>query len=132
HFAIEGIALIGFGPDVVRPAPLVDASVAVGVLMISAQSLLIFAVTAASAGGLYLFFRSHMLGKALRAVAVNRVGARLVGIGEERTGALAFLISAAMAAITGILLAVSTVLYYVSGFMIGLKAFVVARFGVLV
>jgi branched-chain amino acid transport system permease protein len=132
HFAIEGIALIAFGPEGVRAAPLLDASMTLGPLSVSAQSLLMIGVTAASAAALYLFFRLHMLGKALRAVAVNRLGARLVGIGAERSGAVAFLLSAAMAAFTGVLLAGSTTLYYDSGFMIGLKAFVGALFGGLI
>jgi branched-chain amino acid transport system permease protein len=132
HFAIEGIALIAFGPEGVRAAPLLVASITLGPLSLSAQSLLMIGITAASAAALYVFFRIHMLGKALRAVAVNRMGARLVGISAERSGALAFLLSAAMAAFTGILLAGSTTLYYDSGFMIGLKAFVGALFGGLI
>src|SRR5260370_23217220 len=81
---------------------------------------------------LFLFFERTLTGKALRATAVNRVGARLVGILPSTTGAIAFLLASALAGICGILLGPVTTLYYDSGFLIGLKAFVGAIIGGLV
>src|SRR4029078_2122394 len=66
------------------------------------------------------------------AAAVNRVGARLVGILPSTTGAIAFLLASALAGISGILLGPVAALYYDSGFLIGLKAFVGAIIGGLV
>ena len=68
----------------------------------------------------------------VRATAVNRVGARLVGILPSTTGATAFLLASTLAAISGILIGPVTTLYYDSGFLIGLKAFVGAIIGGLV
>ena len=41
---------------------------------------------------LFLVFERTLAGKALRATAVNRIGARLVGILPPTTGAIAFLL----------------------------------------
>ena len=68
-------------------------------------------------------------GQALRAAAVNRFGARLVGIRTETAGALAFTLAALIGAFSGILIGPVTTLYYDSGFLIGLKGFAGAVIG---
>ena len=73
-----------------------------------------------------------MAGKALRATAVNRVGARLVGIRPARTALLAYGFASLLAGLIGVLIAPVTTMYYDSGFLIGLKAFVAAIIGGLV
>ena len=70
-----------------------------------------------------------MTGKALRATAVNRVGARLVGIRPARTALMAFTCASLLAGLIGVLIAPVTTMYYDSGFIIGLKAFVAAIIG---
>src|SRR5207244_4532941 len=81
---------------------------------------------------LFLFFERTFTCKALLASAVNRIGARLVCILPSTTGATAFLLASALAGICGILIGPVTTLYYDSGFLIGLKAFVGAIIGGLV
>jgi branched-chain amino acid transport system permease protein len=71
---------------------------------------------------LYAFFQYSLLGKALRATASNRIGARIVGIKTPLAGQLAFTLAAFIGAVAGILAVGSTTLYYDSGFLIGLKA----------
>jgi branched-subunit amino acid ABC-type transport system permease component len=78
---------------------------------------------------LFLFFEYTLPGKALRATAVNRVGSRLVGIRPSSTGTMAFVLASLLGAISGILIGPVTTLYYDSGFLIGLKAFVGAIIG---
>ena len=63
---------------------------------------------------------------------VNRIGARIVGIRPASTATLAFLLASLLGAISGILIGPVTTLYYDSGFIIGLKAFVGAIIGGLV
>ena len=82
--------------------------------------------------GLWLFFGFTLTGKALRATAVNRLGARLVGIRTALAGQLAFLLASVIGAISGILIVPITTLYYDTGFLIGLKGFVAAIIGGLV
>ena len=81
---------------------------------------------------LFLFFEHTLSGKALRATSINRIGARIVGIRPAGTATLAFLLASLLAAISGILISPVTTLYYDSGFIIGLKAFVGAIIGGLV
>ncbi len=82
--------------------------------------------------GLWLFFGYTLYGKALRATAVNRLGARLVGIRTPLSGQIAFLLASVIGAISGILIVPITTLYYDTGFLIGLKGFVAAIIGGLV
>jgi branched-chain amino acid transport system permease protein len=132
HFAISGLALLYFGPEGFRTEPMTRAFFQFGSVLISGQSILIVASSAIFSFMLFLFFERTLTGKALRATAVNRVGARLVGILPSTTGATAFLLASALAAISGILIGPVTTLYYDSGFLIGLKAFVGAIIGGLV
>jgi len=132
HFAMSGLALVFFGPEGFRTEPMTRAFFNLGPLDISGQSILIIASSAVISLLLFLFFERTLTGKALRATAVNRVGARLVGILPSTTGATAFLLASALAAISGILIGPVTTLYYDSGFLIGLKAFVGAIIGGLV
>ena len=132
HFAISGLALLYFGPEGFRTEPMTRASFDLGPINVSGQSILIVASSAIFSFLLFLFFERTLTGKALRATAVNRVGARLVGILPSTTGATAFLLASVLAGISGILIGPVTTLYYDSGFLIGLKAFVGAIIGGLV
>ena len=85
-----------------------------------------------SSSALWLFFGFTLMGKALRATAVNRLGARLVGIRTTLSGQIAFLLASVIGAISGILIVPITTLYYDTGFLIGLKGFIAAIIGGLV
>src|ERR1700730_1960311 len=132
HFAMSGLALLYFGPEGFRSEPITRALFELGPITISGQSILIVAGSVVISLLLFLFFERTLTGKALRATAVTRVGARLVGILPSTTGATAFLLASALAALCGILIGPVTTLYYDSGFLIGLKAFVGAIIGGLV
>ena len=77
---------------------------------------------------LWLYFEQTLSGKALRATAVNRVGARLMGISSNGAGRLAFTMAAFIGALSGLLIGPTTTIFYDSGFIIGLKGFVAAVF----
>ncbi len=132
HFAISGVALMMFGPEGARPRLLTTANFELGGMIFTGQMLLMLGASALAALALFAFFGLTIAGKALRATAVNRVGARLVGIRPGQAGAVAFLLASALAAIGGILIGPVTTLFYDSGFVIGLKAFVGAIIGGLV
>src|ERR1700751_6061040 len=132
HFAMSGLALLYFGPEGFRSEPITRALFELGPVTISGQSILIVASSVIFSFLLFLFFERTLTGKALRATAVNRVGARLVGILPSTPGAIAFLLASGLAGICGILIGPVTTLYYDSGFLIGLKAFVGAIIGGLV
>ena len=132
HFAISGLALVFFGPEGFRTEPMTRAFFNLGPIGVSGQSILIVASSALISLFLFVFFERTLTGKALRATAVNRIGARLVGIMPSTTGTIAFLLASALAGFSGILIGPVTTLYYDSGFLIGLKAFVGAIIGGLV
>jgi branched-chain amino acid transport system permease protein len=129
HFAIAGVGLMFFGPEGFRTEPLTRASFTVGGIFITAQSLIIVGATILFTLLLFLFFGRTIAGKALRATAVNRVGARLVGIRPSTAAGHAFLLASILAAVSGILVGPVATLYYDSGFILGLKAFVGAIVG---
>jgi branched-chain amino acid transport system permease protein len=129
HFALDGLGLLFFGPEGVRTQPLTETVLDVAGLVVNAQTLLIVAASIAFSGLLFLFFEFTMLGKALRATAVNRTGARLVGIRPTSTATKAYILASLLAGISGVLIAPATTMFYDSGFLIGLKAFVGAIIG---
>jgi branched-chain amino acid transport system permease protein len=126
HFALTGLGLAFFGAEGTRTTPFVDAVLPVGPMMVKGQSLGVLFVTAVALVSLYLFFERTMLGKTLRATAVNRLGARLVGIPVRMTGQMAFALAALIGAVSGILIGPLTTISYDTGFLIGLKGFVAA------
>jgi branched-chain amino acid transport system permease protein len=132
HFALSGLALVFFGPEGFRTQPITRAVFNIGPMSVSGQSLLVVGSAAVFGLLLFLFFERTLNGKALRATAINRVGARLVGIELSTTAATAFLLASALAGVAGILIGPIATLYYDSGFLIGLKAFVGAIIGGLV
>jgi branched-chain amino acid transport system permease protein len=132
HFALSGLGLLFFGPEGVRTQPLTDAVFEVAGLIVNAQTLLVVAASIVFSGLLFLFFEFSMRGKALRATAINRTGARLVGIRPAATGTMAYLLASLLAGVSGVLIAPVTTIFYDSGFLIGLKAFVGAIIGAMV
>jgi branched-chain amino acid transport system permease protein len=129
HLALSGFGLVMFGAEGSRTTPFSDSHFDIGTLSVSAQNVIVIAAAAVMIVALYLYFERTLSGKALRATAVNRLGARLVGIGTAPAGRLAFTLAAALGALCGILIAPLTTIYYDSGFLIGLKGFVGAIIG---
>jgi branched-chain amino acid transport system permease protein len=132
HWSMTGLCLLFFGPEGLRALPMLPGTFSVGPLPVSGQGLAICITTGVLMMALYVFFGRTILGKALRATAVNRLGARLVGVRTALSGQLAFLIAAAIGALSGVLIVPITTIYYDSGFLIGLKGFVAAIVGGLV
>ncbi len=132
HLALQGLGLVFFGAEGQRGPTIWDAAFMVGPLRFTGQSIAVYTITIAFIVGLWLFFGLTLYGKALRATAVNRLGARLVGIRTTLSGQIAFLLASVIGAISGILIVPITTLYYDTGFLIGLKGFIAAIIGGLV
>ncbi len=132
HLALLGLGLVFFGPEGYRAPGFSDARHDWGSLAVPGQAVWIVGSTLALIAALYLFFEHTLSGKALRATAVNRLGARLVGIATALSGRIAFLLAGLIGTLSGILIAPLTTVYYDSGFLIGLKGFVAAIIGGLV
>jgi branched-chain amino acid transport system permease protein len=132
HFALTGLGLWFFGAEGSRTPAFTDASFQLEQMTFSAQSLLVIGTSVVLIGALYAFFGRTLHGKALRATAVNRIGARLVGISPSFAGALTFVLAGFLCAFCGVLIGPITTVYYDSGFLISLKGFVGAIIGGLV
>jgi branched-chain amino acid transport system permease protein len=129
HYALTGLGLVLFGSEGLRTNPIADAHLQLGVMRIGAQSLWVVGASVACMVALWLFFEHTLRGKALRATAINRIGALLVGVPSEFSGRLAFLLAAAIGTLSGILISPIATIYYDTGLMIGLKGFVGAILG---
>ena len=132
HLALQGMGLVFFGAEGQRGPTISNVAFTVGQLRFTGQNIAVYAITVTFIVGLWLFFGYTLYGKALRATAVNRLGARLVGIRTSLSGQLAFLLASVIGAISGILIVPITTLYYDTGFLIGLKGFIAAIIGGLV
>lgn len=100
-------------------------AVGFGGLSVGVARLGAFGLAVALIAALYLALARTRTGRAMRAVAQNRVGATLVGLEVDRLFLLAFAVSSALAGIAGVM--VSVLLYaspYV-GLVFTLKAFAV-------
>ncbi len=129
HFALVGLGLYFFGAEGFRNPSFWDERFKLGALTLSGQTIIIFIASVALIISLWLFFEKSLRGKALRATAVNRLGARLMGISTLGAGRLSFTMAAFIGALSGLLIGPTTTVFYDSGFLIGLKGFVAAVFG---
>jgi branched-chain amino acid transport system permease protein len=132
HFVLTGLGLWFFGAEGSRTPAFASASWQVGELTFSVQSVLVVLSSLLLIVALYLFFGRTLYGKALRATAVNRIGARLSGISPRFAGCLTYTLAALLCAFSGVLIGPITTVYYDSGFLVSLKGFVGAIIGGLV
>jgi branched-chain amino acid transport system permease protein len=123
---LVGLGLLFFGAEGSRTTPFSEAQFNLGTLTVNGQTLWVLGASAVLIVALYAFFGRTLYGKALRATAINRVGARLMGISTTMAGKLSFTLAAGIGALSGILIAPITTVYYDTGFLVGLKGFVAA------
>jgi branched-chain amino acid transport system permease protein len=129
HFAMTGLGLLFFGAEGFRNPSFWDERFSLGAITLTGQTLIIGGVSLALIGLLWQFFEHTLYGKALRATAVNRLGARLMGISSHTAGQSTFAMAALIGALSGLLIGPTTTVFYDSGFLIGLKGFVAAVIG---
>ncbi len=129
HVVLIGLGLLFFGAEGTRTPAFTEGMVEFADIAIQYQTLWILAASAVLIIGLYAFFGRTIYGKALRATALNRTGARLMGISTVMAGKLSFTLAALIGAFSGVLISPITTVYYDSGFLIGLKGFVGAIIG---
>jgi branched-chain amino acid transport system permease protein len=93
------------------------------------QHIWVFAITVLVMVMLHYFFKKTLMGKAMRATAVNRRAAALAGISVNRITLLSFAFSGALGAVAGIIIAPISTTSYDTGIMLGLKGFAAAILG---
>ncbi|WP_407279530.1 branched-chain amino acid ABC transporter permease [Aromatoleum evansii] len=129
HVGMVGLGLLFFGAEGSRTPAFSEARFELGPMMVTGQTIWVVAASIVLIVALYQFFGRTIYGKALRATAMNRNGARLMGISPALAGRLTFLLAALIGALSGVLIAPITTIYYDTGFLIGLKGFVAAIVG---
>jgi len=128
--AIKGIALLIWGTNPYKLEPFTKGGpIHIGGATIIPQSLWVIGTTVLVLALTFFIFEYTYWGKALRACVVNKFAARLMGINPQRMSLLAFVFSAALAALAGIVIAPITYVTYDMGLMLGLKGFVAAVLG---
>src|SRR5690606_36135039 len=80
HVAMVGLGLVFFGAEGYRTPPFSEARFEVGPMLITGQTIWVVLASLVLIVALALFFGRTLYGKALRATAINRTGARLMGI----------------------------------------------------
>jgi len=93
------------------------------------QTLWILGIMGATVAFLILFFGFTITGKAMRACAVNRTAASLVGINVKTMVLLSFALSAGIGATAGIIITPIALMNYDRGTMLAVKGFSVAVLG---
>jgi branched-chain amino acid transport system permease protein len=118
RFPLEALTLhIGGGPVEILGVPMRRGS-----LLASAISVVVFV-------GLFLFFRSTMLGRAVRSIIENEEGARLVGIDPKRMTTFILAISGLLAALVAVTRSMSIPVTVTSGVSLSIFALIVAVVG---
>jgi branched-chain amino acid transport system permease protein len=124
---LESFTTITYGP-LGRPlqTPFVEQPIRIGGSGIYPQELILPVALIIVTFALEVFYRRTVLGRAMRAVAFNRVAAGLVGIDADRITLLAFALAGAIGALAGFLIAPVIQASSSMGVVVGLKGFMVA------
>ena len=127
---LRGLALIAWKDESI-PVPAFSSGEPVFILgaSITQQRFWVLGVAAVSVLAVQFFYKYTYMGKAMRATAINRTAARLMGINVRVMVLLSFALSAAVGAGAGMVIAPITFASYDMGAMLGLKGFCAAVLG---
>lgn len=124
---LRGLAGQFWGKEAVPLPPFSgDTPIKLGAAALLPQSIWVVATMAAITLVLKAVLDHTLLGKALRACAMNRRASGFLGIDVGAMSLLTFAMSAAIGAIAGVVMAPITMSSYDSGTMLGLKGFAAA------
>lgn len=99
-------------------------------LLVNGTQVLVVVVTAISVAALWWFVTRSKTGRAIRAVAEDKEIAALMGINVDRTVVMTFLVGGAMAGVAASMWALLFKnVFFLSGFLPGIKAFTAAVLG---
>jgi branched-chain amino acid transport system permease protein len=126
---LENMVLQAFGPRVKSIPPFFDGAIEVAFVRINWHEVSLVLIVIAFVVVLQLFLKKTWIGQAMRAVAQEMDGARVVGININRTFSMAFAVAIAATGFSGILLGTK---YYMTphiGWDWMVKGFVIVVFG---
>lgn len=121
---LKGFAMLSWGKDSHPLDPFTSAEpIRIGGAVIIPQILWVIGITLIVVLVLTYFYKFTMMGKALRACAINRNAASCMGINVKVMITLSFGMSAAIGAIAGTLITPITLMEYDRGAILGIKGF---------
>ena len=127
---LRGILAFKFGKDPYDyPAFSEGDPLNIGGAIIQQQTLWVIGITGFCITLLYLFYNKTIIGKAMRACAVDTTAAQLVGINVSRMVMISFVLSAVVGAIGGIAITPVSLMEYDNGPMLAVKGFCAAIMG---
>ncbi len=130
-FVLQTVAMLVWGRDDVSlpPFPGGAAVLRFGGATITGQTIWMAGITLVIVLCLQLFYRHSLFGTAVRACAVDPLGARLQGISYRAVVVFSFALAGAISATAGAVFTPATMMNYGSGTILGLKGFVAAALG---
>jgi branched-chain amino acid transport system permease protein len=129
-FLFKGIAMFTWGKDSLSlPAFSGEKPILIWGAAIHPQTLWIIGFLVVLVVFLTYFFNFTMFGKALRATAINREAASLMGIDVKKMITFSFAMSAAIGAVAGLIITPITLIEYDRGAVFGIKGFCAAILG---
>ncbi len=127
---LRGILMFGFGKDPYGYSAFTEGDpLNIGGAVIQQQTLWVIGITGLSIIFLYLFYNKTVIGKAMRACAVDVTASQLVGINVSRMVMISFVLSAVVGAIGGIAITPISLMEYDKGPMLAVKGFCAAIMG---
>jgi branched-chain amino acid transport system permease protein len=127
---IRGLAGVLWGVGAVHPTYFTGKdSISFLGAYIQPQAIWIIGTTVVVTIVLHLFLTYTMMGKALKACAINPAASSMVGVNPKTMALIAFVLAAAIGGIGGVVMAPLTLTSYSVGVMLGLKGFVAAAIG---
>lgn len=128
--AISGSAFHLWDGDVHRfPAFSGDAPLKLLGAALAPQTLWIAGAAVFSIGALFLFLHRSLWGKAMRACAIDRTAAALMGIRVGPTVTLSFVLAGLLGSVAGIVITPLTMVDYSGGMLLAIKGFSAAMLG---
>lgn len=126
---LDNVYQVGFGARMKSLPPIVAGTIHIGPVVLSLQDLMIFILSVTGMGVFRWVLNNTRMGMAVRAVAQNPTGARIVGIPRDLVFAATFAISTVMVGVGGILLSQKYFVSPAGGWDILVKAWVITAFG---
>ena len=129
--ALQNGALLLFGGETrsIEAPSALQFVVSFGGVYMPAMRVAILVLTVVAFTALLVFVRTSRMGKAMRAVAQDRVAARLLGVPIDRIASWTFAIGSGLAGLAGALVGTAFTFNFEAGELAILKAFVVVVLG---
>ncbi|HGJ66681.1 TPA: branched-chain amino acid ABC transporter permease [bacterium] len=127
---IRGLALIAWKDEAIPATPFSSGeSMTILGASVALQRFWVLGIAILTVVAVHIFYKYTYIGKAMRATAINRTAARLMGVNVRFMVMCSFALSAAVGAGAGMVIAPITFASYSMGAMLGLKGFCAAILG---